>query len=358
MHPPALTRQTHTSARHTTAYIESGPVDGPLVVLLHGWPSTGLIWRAQIDALAADGWRCVAPDLRGYGDSSAPLSPAAYTVEEVVTDMVELHDHLGGEPAVWIGHDWGSVVVGALAAHEPARCRGLVLVSLAYQPAGHALDTIVPLVDRRIYPADQYPDGQWDYYRFYQTHFDVAVADLEADPAASLASIYRVGDPTAVGTVAPHAVVTRNGGRFGDAHRAPEVVPDAALWPPADFDALVQAFRARGFGPSSAWYVNDDANLAYARSAPDAGRLAQPALFVNGDRDVLCTITGNAQGDPMRTACRDLTVVELPTGHWAPLECKTELAATTIDWLRRSGLSRSSGTHRTSSGPTGADPTP
>jgi pimeloyl-ACP methyl ester carboxylesterase len=92
------------------------------------------MWRAQMNAFAADGWRCVAPDLRGYGGSSAPAADDAYTIEEVVADMAELHDHLGGKPAIWIGHDWGSVVAGALAAHEPKRSRGVVLTSLAYSP--------------------------------------------------------------------------------------------------------------------------------------------------------------------------------------------------------------------------------
>lgn len=189
------------------------------MMFLHGWPSINLMWRAQMDTFAADGWHCVAPDLRGYGGSSAPAANDAYTIEEVVADMDELHDHLGGKPGIWVGHDWGCVVVGALVAHEPKRSRGVVLTSLAYQPDGHAQRTVVPLVDRTIYPADQYPDGQWDYYRYYTTHFEAAVADLDADLAASLASIFRPGNPAGIGKISPNAMVTRNGGRFGRAPR-------------------------------------------------------------------------------------------------------------------------------------------
>jgi hypothetical protein len=98
-------------------------------------------------------------------------------------------------------------------------------------------------------------------------------------------------------------VVTRNGGRFGAAHRAPPTQPAPALWPPADFDVLVQAFMAHCFRPSCAWYLNDDANIGYARKAASGGRLSQPVLFVNGDFDQICSITGNRQGDPMRAAC-------------------------------------------------------
>ncbi len=333
-----LISQTFSTPRQSTHYIARGPADGPLMIFVHGWPSLGLMWRAQMDAFAGAGWHCIAPDLRGYGGSSAPVANDAYTMEEVVADMAELHDHLGGRPAIWVGHDWGCVVVGALVAHQPERSRGVVLTSLAYQPGGHTLNTIVPLVDRTIYPADQYPDGQWDYYRYYTAHFDAAVADLDADIAASLASIFRPGDPAGIGKVSPNALVTRNGGRFGAAHRAPPTLPAPALWPPADFDLLVRAFKAQGFRPACAWYVNDDANEAYARTAPDGGRISQPVLFVNGDFDQICTINGNRQGDPMRAACSDLTVTSLPSGHWLPLERKSELIQIIRTWFQNKKL--------------------
>jgi hypothetical protein len=92
---------------------------------------------------------------------------------------------------------------------------------LAYFPDANSLANLVPLVDRTIYPADQYPDGQWDYYRYYTTHFEAAVDDLNADQAATLASTFRSGTPDAVGKVSASAMVTRQGGRFGAAHHAP-----------------------------------------------------------------------------------------------------------------------------------------
>ncbi|MGA6160693.1 alpha/beta fold hydrolase [Stenotrophomonas sp. NPDC087984] len=333
-----LVSRTFSTPRQTTHYIECGPADGPLMIFLHGWPGIGLIWRAQMDAFAADGWHCVAPDLRGYGGSSAPAANDAYTIKEVVADMAELHDHLGGKTAIWVGHDWGSIVVGALAAHEPKRCRGVVLTSWAYFPDANSLATLVPLVDRTIYPADQYPDGQWDYYRYYTTHFEAAVTDLDADQAATLASVYRPGSPAAIGKVSPTAMVTRDGGRFGAAHRASPTPSDPALWPPADFDVLVEAFKAHGFRPPSAWYTNDDANIDYARKAPNGGRLSQPVLFVNGEWDAICSITGNRQGDPMRAVCADLTVASVPAGHWLPLERKAEHIQAIRAWLRSKNL--------------------
>ncbi|WP_405058628.1 MFS transporter [Kribbella sp. NBC_01505] len=335
---PAPTSQRFDSPRQSTHYLECGPADGPLMFFLHGWPAIGLFWHAQLETFAADGWRCIAPDLRGYGGSSAPATTTAYGIEEVVADLIELHDHLGGASAIWVGHDWGSAVVGALAAHEPDRCRGAVLTSWAYFPEANSLATLVPLVDRAIYPVDDYPDGQWDYYRYYTTHFEEAVDDLDADPAATLASIYQPGNPDVMNDVAPAALVTRNGGRFGDAHHAPPTEPDPALWPPADFDQLVRAFKTQGFRPTCAWYTNDDANIAYARTAPNDGCLSQPVLFINGDWDVICTITGNRQGDPMRASCTDLTETSLPAGHWLPLERKAEHIQAIRTWLQTNNL--------------------
>ena len=308
------------------------------MILLHGWPEVSLVWRAQIEAFAAEGWHCVAPDLRGFGSSSAPAASEAYATEQVVADMAELHDHLGGMPAIWVGHDWGSCTVGALVAHESQRSRGAVLVSVPYFPDANALPTLVPLVDRSIYPADEYPDGQWDYYRYYTTHFTDAVADLDADIPSSLASIFRPGDPASVGKVLPSASVTRQGGRFGAAHRAPPTEPDRALWPLADFDELVKSFEAHGFRSACAWYLNDDANIAYARKAPNGGRLSKPVLFINGELDQVNSINGNDMGEPMRAACSDLTVTNLRGAHWLPLERKVELTSAMRTWFQTKQL--------------------
>ena len=334
----SLTDQTFRSLRHSTHYWEAGPANGPLMIFLHGWPGIGLMWRAQIEAFASAGWRCVAPDMRGYGASSAPPGNEAYALNEIVDDMVELHDHLGSRPAIWVGHDWGSPVAGALAARHPARSRGVVLISVPYLPGGFALPTLVALIDRGLYPADQYPDGQWDYYRFYLTHFDQAVSDMDADVPATLASIYRPGNPASAGKVSPSAVLTRNGGRYGPAHRAPPTPPDATLWPEADFDSLAKAFRVHGFRPACAWYVNDTRNIAYAQAAPDGGRLHQPVLFINGDWDAICDINRSQLGAPMHGTCQDLSVANLPAGHWLPLERKTESVEAIRSWLKAKAL--------------------
>jgi pimeloyl-ACP methyl ester carboxylesterase len=100
----------------------------------------------------------------------------------------------------------------------------------------------------------------------------------------------------------------------------------------------VDAFDVSGFRSINAWYLNDTANIAYARTAPDGGQLRQPVLFVNGDWDAICDINRSRLGEPMRGACDDLSVTNLPAGHWLPLERKTELVQAIRSWLKTSGL--------------------
>ncbi len=333
-----LTDYTFRSPRHTTHYWQAGPADGPLMFFLHGWPEIGLVWRAQMEAFAAEGWHCIAPDMRGYGGSSVPDVAEAYAIKEIVEDMVELHDHLGASPAIWIGHDLGSPVVGALAAHHAKRSRGLIFVSVPYTPEGFALPSLLPSIDRELYPVDRYPDGQWDYYRFYLTHFDQTVTDFDADIRASLAAIFRSGNPESAGRVYRSAIITLSGGWFGSEHHAPAIEPDRALWPQSDFEVLVDSFRVHGFRPGNSWYLNDAANIAFAHAAPDGGRLLQPVLFLNGEFDGLCDITRNRSGEAMTYACQDLTVTTLPSGHWLPLERKVEVVQTLRSWLKAKSL--------------------
>jgi pimeloyl-ACP methyl ester carboxylesterase len=212
-------------------------------------------------------------------------------------------------------------------------------MSVPYAPQAFALPSLLPFIDRKLYPADQYPDGQWDYYRFYLTNFDQTVTDFGADIPSSLAAIFRRGNPESVGKVYRSAIITRNGGWFGPDHHAPAVEPDSALWPHSDFDALVDAFRITGFRPGNSWYLNDSANIAYAHAAPDGGRLGQPVLFINGQFDGLCDITHNRFSEAMHGACQDLTVTNLPSGHWLPLERKAEVIQAVRSWVKTKALS-------------------
>jgi pimeloyl-ACP methyl ester carboxylesterase len=324
----------HTgSARHRTGWVEAGPPDGPLMIFVHGWPELGIVWRAQLEHFAARGWRCVAPDMRGYGESSVPADPSAYALREIVADMTELHDALGGGPAVWVGHDWGSPVVFSLAAHHPQRCRAVASLCVPYAPEGFALANLLPLVDRDRYPADRYPDGQWSYYRFYALAFDRAAEDFEADVAATVTLLFRPGSPEAAGRPARSADVVANGGWFGPARRAPRVPRDTLLLPPDDFATVVAALSRTGFRGPNAWYVNDAANIAYAAQAPDGGRLRLPVLFVHAAWDGICDTLHTRLADPMRAACANLTEVVVDGGHELMLERPEQVNAALAQWL-------------------------
>jgi pimeloyl-ACP methyl ester carboxylesterase len=334
-------RSGMSTTRHAVSFIEAGPQQGPLMIFVHGWPELGILWRRQLEYFAGLGWHCVAPDMRGYGGSSIPSDPNAYTMREIVADMTGLFASLNKPPAVWIGHDWGSPVAGSIAAQHPAICRGVVLISVPYFPDGFALASLVPLVDRTLYPAETYPDGQWDYFHFYQESFDQAARDYEADVEATMASIFRPGNPDAIGKPAPTATVRANGGRYGAAHRAPSAARDRSMMPDEDFRVLVESFRCGGFRGPDAWYVNDAANIAYAGQAPDRGRLSQPVLFLNGRWDVICDVTRSHLGEPMRAACPDLTVEDIPGGHWLMLERPDDVNQAIARWLVAENLSAS-----------------
>jgi pimeloyl-ACP methyl ester carboxylesterase len=319
------------TARHRTAYLEAGPADGPLMIFLHGWPELGLVWRPQLERFAAAGWRCVAPDMRGYGGSSVPATTDAYALREIVADMLELHDALGGAPAVWVGHDWGSPVAWSLAARYADRCRAVASLCVPYASRGFALENLLPLVDRELYPPAAYPDGQWSYYRFYELAFEQAAADFEADVAATVALLYRAGSPKAVGRPARSASVVANSGWFGAAHRAPIVPHDTLLLPATDFDAVVAALSANGFRGPDSWYVNDAANVAYAAELPD--RLSMPVLFVHAAWDTICDTVHSRLADPMRADCAELTEVTIDAGHEVMLERPADVNAALETWL-------------------------
>ena len=120
-----VTEHTVKTARHTTGYLACGAKDAPLLIFVHGWPELSLSWRHQLPAFAALGFRCIAPDMRGYGRSSTYARHEDFAQEEIVADMVELLAALGRDKAVWIGHDWGSPVVWNMAAHHPEKTVGV-----------------------------------------------------------------------------------------------------------------------------------------------------------------------------------------------------------------------------------------
>lgn len=112
--------------------IVAGPPDGPLVVLLHGFPEFWYGWRKQIDPLAEAGYRVLVPDQRGYNLSDKPRGVAAYNIDELAADVIGLIDAEGRDKAVVVGHDWGAAVAWWTAIRYPDRVEKLVILNVPH----------------------------------------------------------------------------------------------------------------------------------------------------------------------------------------------------------------------------------
>jgi pimeloyl-ACP methyl ester carboxylesterase len=115
--------------------ITAGPREGRPVLLLHGFPQTGLVWRRQAEALAAQGCRVVAPDQRGYSPGARPERPEDYRMGLLVDDVVAITEELGWTAFDLVGHDWGGAVAWWTAQAHPGRVRTLTVVSTPHPGA-------------------------------------------------------------------------------------------------------------------------------------------------------------------------------------------------------------------------------
>jgi len=324
----AITEHTLKTARHTTGYLACGPVDGPLIIFVHGWPELSISWRHQLPAFAALGFRCVAPDMRGYGRSSVYARHEDYALEEVSKDLIELIDSLGREKAVWVGHDWGSPAVWSIASHHPERCIGVVNLCVPYVKDGFTLDNLVPLVDRDVYPEDQYPVGQWDYWLYYRESFDKASAQFEANIANVVKLLFRKGNAAGAGKPSGSAGTRRAGGV-----QAPDVPRDSDVITEQDMSVYVASLTRNGFFGPDSWYMNHDRNGPYALRSVNGGRLDMPVLFLHGTYDWTCQTVTSRLADPMRADCTDLTEVVVQSGHWMAQEKPVAVNAALARWL-------------------------
>ncbi|HXL27059.1 MAG TPA: alpha/beta hydrolase, partial [Chthoniobacterales bacterium] len=116
---------------------------GPLVLLCHGFPESWYSWRHQIKALSEAGYRVIAPDMRGYGQTDRPNAIDQYSLFHLVGDMVGLVDALGDTPAVVIGHDWGAPIAWHCALFRPDRFQAVAGLSVPFRPRGPAAPTSV-----------------------------------------------------------------------------------------------------------------------------------------------------------------------------------------------------------------------
>jgi pimeloyl-ACP methyl ester carboxylesterase len=138
----------------------------PTVLLLHGYPSSRHDWKHQIQALAAEGFGVLAPDLLGYGDSSIPTSLEAFKLKAITGQLTQILDVEGLQDVVGVGHDWGTIVLSRAAAWFPSRFSKLVFVSAGYAPAGLLFD--VDAVNARAEKTLGYlQNGYWYFFNSY-----------------------------------------------------------------------------------------------------------------------------------------------------------------------------------------------
>ncbi|HEY1782025.1 MAG TPA: alpha/beta hydrolase [Roseiarcus sp.] len=321
------------SARHTTFYLSCGAERAPPIIFLHGWPELSISWRGQLPVFAALGFRAIAPDMRGYGRSTVHPRHADYALEEIVADMIELLGALGAEKAIWVGHDWGAPVVWSIAQHHSQCCHGVANLCVPYIPNGFVVETVVPLADRSVYPADKFPTAQWDYQMFYRENFSIAEAGFESNVGATIRALFRAGDPAGKGKPARTAFVSANKGYFGRSSSAPDLPRDAALLSEEDEHHYAAALERNGFFGPCSWYMNWKANPAYADRAKANWRLNMPALFLHAAHDYICETLVSRLADPMRSHCSNLTEVTIPSGHWMAQEKPVEVNAALTKWV-------------------------
>jgi pimeloyl-ACP methyl ester carboxylesterase len=321
------------SARHTSFYLSCGAPDATPIIFVHGWPELSISWRHQLPVFAGLGFRAIAPDMRGYGRSSVYSRHDDYAQEQIVADMIELLDAIGAEKAVWVGHDWGAPVVWGLAQHHPGRCHGVANLCVPYIPEGFAPETIIPLADRSVYPEAQFPAAQWDYQLFYRENFSAAHAGFEADVRATVKVLFRAGNPAGKGQPAVTSSIRANGGWFGPGQPAPNLPRDASVLTEEDENRYTAALERNGFFGADSWYMNGEANIAFAERAKANWRLAMPVLFLHAAYDYVCETIDSRLAEPMRASCANLTEAVVQSGHWMAQEKPIQVNAALAKWL-------------------------
>jgi pimeloyl-ACP methyl ester carboxylesterase len=295
---------------------------GPLVVLCHGFPESWYSWRHQLRALAAAGFRAVAPDMRGYGGTDRPEPIDQYTLFHLVGDIVGLLDALDADEAVIAGHDWGAPVAWLAALLRPDRFRGVIGLSVPFRPRGEVRPTsVMPQTEDTV---------------FYQLYFQspgVAEAEFERDLGHAMRTILGAISGDAPPAAGPVGMVPRRGG-FLAGMRNSAALPS---WlSEADLDFYIKEFTRTGFRGGLNWYRNIDRN--WELLAPFAGaRVTVPALYIAGDRDLVVAFPGMDRLIPnLATFVPQLrgTVMLPGCGHWTQQERPVEVNNAVIDFLR------------------------
>ncbi|MFN0123118.1 MAG: alpha/beta fold hydrolase [Blastocatellia bacterium] len=295
---------------------------GPLVILVHGWPESWYSWRHQIPALAAAGYRVVAPDMRGYGKTDKPGAVEDYDIQHLTGDLRGIVEALGEKSAALIGHDWGAIVAWQAMLLHPRQFTSLVAMSVPYN--GRPGQSIVQSLRQA--------QGDNFYYILYFQEPGVAEREFDADPRGILSRLYLSPDSP---REAPQITdPKRAAGGWIPRLGAPKGLP--AWLTQADLDYYVREFTAAGFRGGINYYRNFHRN--WETTPQLAGvKINAPVLFLAGEKDtVIRGRNAEALTSAMRDAVPGLREVKLipGKGHWVQQEAPAEINEAIISFLR------------------------
>jgi epoxide hydrolase A/B len=300
-------------------YVQGG--QGPLVVLCHGFPESWYSWRHQISALAEAGYRVVAPDQRGYGQTTAPQAIESYNIFNLVGDIVGLVNALGSSNPIIIGHDWGAPVAWHCALLRPDLFRACGLLSVPYIPR-------IPIKPSMMWTMIEGTDQT--FYQHYFQEPGKAEADFEADVRAGMKKmLYGASGDAPAGIRFEHL--------FPRGKRPLEMIEEPKTLPSwlteADLDFFAGEFKRSGLRGGLNWYRNIDRNWELTAFL-DGAKVRQPSMFAAGEHDVVLRMVPDASSlvDAWMPGCRSKTVIP-GAGHWIQQERPAEINRLLLEFV-------------------------
>lgn len=311
-----ITERTVSTPGAQLNVVDAG--EGPLAVLAHGFPELSFSWRHQVPALADAGYRVLAPDQRGYGRSSRPERIEDYDIRALTGDLLGLLDDVGEERAVFVGHDWGAILVWQLALLAPGRVAGVVGMSVPFMPRA-------PMPPTQL--LRQVLGDSWFYVLYFQEP-GVADADLGRDPATTMRRLLAAVTREEGAELDP-SVLAPDGRGFVD--RIPEPAGLPAWLSQAELDHFVAEFTRTGFTGPINWYRNFDRNWELTAHLAGA-EVEVPSLFIGGALDPVVLMTPPSLGEASLRDHRGTVLID-GAGHWVQQQSPREVNAALLDFI-------------------------
>jgi len=317
---PGVSLRTVRSNGINMRIAEAG--SGPLVLMVHGWPESWFSWRHQIPAVAAAGYRVVAPDMRGFGKTDKPAAIEDYDVHHTSADLVGLVDALGEKSAILVGHDWGAAVCWNSLLLHPTRFNALAAMSVPYGGRGNTKPT----------DGMRAANGENFYYILYFQTPGVAEKEFDADPRGILSRLY-------LSPLSPREAPALTDPKMAAGGWIPRLGAPRGLpgWlTQAELDYYVSEFTEAGFRGGINYYRNMDRNWETTPQLSNA-KISQPVTFIAGEQDVVIRgATAAALQTSIGRVATDLRGVTIvpAVGHWVQQESPQAVNAALLAFLR------------------------